>query len=174
MYFYLSIGTNIHPEASAVAIVRLLCQAFSSVGVFPFRYTEPEEVALEDTFLNALAVIYSRDDTSAVKAVLNEIEAEMGRDRSDPQRSVKNRTADLDILACSPVLDFSAFAAARESYIQACLKGLGPMPNLEPYGLASYQRAATINIDALTGQIIVVDDELDCFKHWVEATFKSE
>jgi len=174
MYYYLSIGTNIDPEKSSVRILEMLCEAFTTLALFPFRYTEPEGVELSDTFLNALVVVYSPEDWVRVKAILNEIEAKMGRDRSDPLRSIKNRAADLDILEASSKLDFEPYSSAKEAYIKACFELTGTQVNLLAYGLASHQGPATIYIDALTGNIVVVDDELDRFKHWVESSFERQ
>lgn len=175
MYFYLSIGTNIDPEANAAGIVKLLCKRFDQIALFPFVRTEPEDVALSDAFLNALAVVFAKESSEQVKAALNTIEAQMGRDRSDPLRSVKNRPADIDIITCSSELDFTPFASAPEGYIQLCFhQQRDAAVDLSAYGLASHKGPATVYIDTLTGEIVVVDDEFDRFKHRVEASLEGQ
>ena len=60
--------------------------------------TEPVGIVSDRKFLNMIAYLESDLDPTALKAFFNRIEAELGRDRSDPLRKVKDRTIDLDIL----------------------------------------------------------------------------
>jgi len=176
MYFYLSLGSNTRPEQSSVEIVRHLCTNFGVVGLFPFRYTTPVSIASasmsESMFINGLAVIFFDGDVRGLKEVLVSIETEMGRDRSDPQRSVKDRTADLDILSQSDEYEPSVFLRAEEPYVHQVFQLQGQVPELQELGLAPYQRPATVNLDALTGQIVVREDELQGFHNWAESTLK--
>ena len=49
-------------------------------------------------FLNALFIIQTSMSAEQLKQEFNRIEEALGRDRSDPQRSFKDRTIDIDIL----------------------------------------------------------------------------
>ncbi len=169
MYYYLSLGSNIDPEHSAVEMVRWLCRHFGSIGLYPFRYTQPEGIESDTAFVNTLAIVRSEAAPAQVKQWLNEIEAAMGRDRSDPLRSIKSRSADLDILGSTKALTLSFFAGAEEGYVQQCWRLQGRQPDLSAFGLASYERAATVDLDAGTGQIRVVEDECEGLKHGREA-----
>lgn len=175
MYFYLSLGSNISPEASAVRMVRALCLRFGKIGLFPFCYTPPEGINSDTLFLNGLAIIAASDAKLLVKDQLNAIETAMGRDRDDPERSYKDRTADIDILAQAEALDLRHFYAAPESYVQTCFHLRGTTrPDLRQWGLASYQRPSTVHVDTCTGKICVIEDELEGLKHWVETSFTGE
>ena len=172
MYFYLSLGSNVDAEFSAVCMIRHLCERFGVIGAYPFQYTEPEGVKSDIPFLNALVILKSGMDASAIKEELNRIEEAMGRDRSDPLRSLKSRCADIDILAESEALDLMTFSRMREAYVNTCFKLQGVMPDLTRYGLASYQGTASIYLDTLTGDILVNEDKLQGLENGLEASFK--
>lgn len=181
MYYYLSLGSNIRAEESAVIMVQNLSRHFGTIGLFPFRYTLPEGVESKTRFVNTLVVIkvikggQSFERLSLqVKSILNSIEVSMGRNRNDPERSIKDRTADIDILGASEILEFGLFEQAREGYVRNCYFLQGEQPQLIKYGLAPHERAATVNFDAVTGQICILEDELHSFEHRFEATFLSE
>lgn len=172
MLFYLSLGSNIEPEKSSFEMLCRLCKTFGVLGVFPFRYTEPVSISTASRFVNGLVVLHYEAPAASLKAKLEGIEITMGRDRSDPQRSNKDRTADLDILASSEHLDLRCFSDAEESYVRAVFNLLGEAPDLTGFGLASYQRPASVHFDALAGEIVVIEDELQSFHDRVEATLK--
>jgi len=174
MYYFLSLGSNIDAEQSAVRMIHNLCLKFGCVGAYPFRYTKPEGIESEVMFLNTLVVLRSDRDSAGVKSELNHIEESMGRDRLDPMRSMKSRCADIDILGEAEQLDLSIFAKASEAYVAACLNLEGESPDLSQHGLAPYQGPASVYLDALTGDICVVEDEMYGLKYGLEATFKGE
>lgn len=174
MFFYLSLGSNVDAESSSVTMLRMLCEHFGHLAVFPFRYTEPEGIDSDRDFVNSLVILWCDQPKIRVKQTLNQIEVTMGRDRSDPLRSVKARCADIDILACSYEFDTRAFDSTNEPYVKACLDGEGTSADLSPWGLPSYQRTSTVHLDAVSGDIRVIEDECHGFKHWVETTFKGQ
>lgn len=168
MYYYLSLGTNIDVELSAVSMVRALITRFGSVGFYPFQKTLPEDIESEQFFLNSLAVLYSNTSASAIKAQLNEIETSMGRDRSDPQRSKKARTADLDIIASSQTFAPNIFKNMQEQYVQDCLAKMNEPLNLEPYGLPLFSGSVVLNTDKSKGKILVCSHPIDQLRVFVE------
>lgn len=171
MYFYLSLGSNIDAEKSAAEILRRLCLQFGSVAAYPFRYTKPEGVVSDELFLNAIAVVRTELNSGEVKARLNQIEEAMGRDRSDPQRSTKSRTADIDILASSASFNLEIFEQAKEAYVRTCYHLGGPGIR---HGLAAYKRPSTVHLDALTGNVVIVEDELQGFKNGLKAALEGQ
>ncbi len=171
MYFYLSLGSNIEPEKSAAEMLLKLCQRFEHLALVPFCYTKPEAIESEQDFANALVVICAQMSSAQVKAALVEIETQMGRDRAHPRRSFLSRSADIDILAESAQLDLNLFKQAEEIYVQSCLSLSGPFVDLSFYGLTPHQRAASVHLDAAAGQVVIVEDELQGFEDWAEATF---
>ena len=171
MFFFLSLGSNIDGELSAIRMLGQLVSRFRRVGAYPFFYTEPEDIVSDCAFVNGLVIIYAEGSEACVKNQLNDIEISMGRDRRDPKRSVRSRAADIDILGASAFFDLGVIARASEPYVQQCFNMAGARVPLEKYGLTAYQRASTIDFDAGSGQIRVVEDEFQGFINWVEATF---
>lgn len=98
-YRYLcSMGANIAPEKNFAlakeALTKLGRTYFSSA-----RYTKPVAIDTKHDFLNALLIVESELSAEQLKARFNEIEEALGRDRSDPMSSEKDRPMDIDILA---------------------------------------------------------------------------
>lgn len=137
MYYYLSIGTNINPEFNAAQIIHCLAREFSAIRYFPFVYTEPQGMQTELTFLNSAAIIESNLPPSEFKSRLNAIETELGRDRNDPLRSKKDRTADIDILGTEEDLDLLFFNQFKETYIRGVVapEAHSQFADLSRYGL---------------------------------------
>lgn len=174
MYFYLSLGSNIDAESSAVMMLRHLCERFGVIGAYPFRYTEPEGIESDIPFLNSLVVIRCEMSSSELKRILNAIEEDMGRDRNDPERSAKNRRADIDILGFNECLKLDVFKQAKESYVATCMRLDGNTSDLSNYGLPSYQRPATVYLDALTSNVVVIEDEFEGFEYGLKTTFEGQ
>lgn len=65
--------------------------------------TAPENLNSDNYFLNAAVRIESELNKAELKKWLVGIEEHLGRDRSDPDKKIKDRTADIDILFCLPV-----------------------------------------------------------------------
>lgn len=157
--YYLSIGTNIEPEKNAVNIVRELCKRFGTLFVYPFVYTKPEDMETDLPFLNSLAAFKSDEDNQQVKNTLNQIEISLGRDRADPLSSQKDRVADIDIITQSEVFDIDKFEVATERYVQSVLHPVHKPANAQ----LPFDRPSSVNLDGTTGDIIVVDNELNSF-----------
>lgn len=161
MFFYLSIGTNITPKKNAVKIIRAILDRFGDITLFPFVKTKPVGMKNASDFLNSLSIITTQLPPAEVKKCLNTIEINLGRDRSDPNRSKKDRVADIDILLYSNKHHLSLFNSFNDAYVQACLIGKHTPEDLSEFGLPSFQRASTIHIDNASGQILIVEDKQD-------------
>ncbi len=200
MYYYLSIGTNIEPEMNAVRISTALAHAFGQFALYPFIYTAPVNMQSKKVFLNSLAIIHSDLDAKAVKHELNIIEMQLGRDRQDPMRSEKDRTADIDILAAHPLYDESLFLEQDAPYIPLVLGNSdhhSPIhshktqhhqtpsveaishqrvcADLSPFGLplalTTPQRPTTIYFNARTGHVAVIDNSHRRLHNRLESSF---
>lgn len=122
-YYYISIGTNIVPEKNAILIIENLCKYFGEIYLYPFVYTKAINLDTSSNFLNSLAVLKSHLDINFVKLKLTEIEESLGRDKNDPMSSLKDRVADLDILAKSDNFDLRIITDTLEPYEVEVLKG---------------------------------------------------
>ncbi|MCK7458319.1 2-amino-4-hydroxy-6-hydroxymethyldihydropteridine diphosphokinase [Idiomarina aminovorans] len=93
-----SLGSNIEPQrnfSQAQAELKALSKTISFSRNIP---TSPVNMNTDRNFLNALFIIQTPMTTEKLKSEFNRIEEALGRDRSDPQRSFKDRTIDIDIL----------------------------------------------------------------------------
>jgi 2-amino-4-hydroxy-6-hydroxymethyldihydropteridine diphosphokinase len=97
--FILGIGTNVDPERNARYIVERLVDRFGRTLVSRFHDTEPVGMDSDRRFINYGAFIETRLDPVACKSACVAIEVELGRDRTDPLRKTRDRTADIDLLA---------------------------------------------------------------------------
>ncbi|ODS61958.1 MULTISPECIES: 2-amino-4-hydroxy-6-hydroxymethyldihydropteridine diphosphokinase [unclassified Arenimonas] len=92
---WLSLGSNLAPEANLLAAADALRARFGAV-VFSPVYRTPAVGFEGPDFLNAAAAIDSDLDPFELNAWLHALEDAMGRDRSGPRFS--SRTLDIDIV----------------------------------------------------------------------------
>jgi 2-amino-4-hydroxy-6-hydroxymethyldihydropteridine diphosphokinase len=94
---YLSLGSNIDPQANLIRAIRLLRQKVDVLAVSDAYRTPPEGFREQDDFLNAAVQIATDLSPITLKRdVLDWIEQELGRVR-DPLNKNAPRTIDLDI-----------------------------------------------------------------------------
>ncbi|MDN7127101.1 2-amino-4-hydroxy-6-hydroxymethyldihydropteridine diphosphokinase [Pseudidiomarina terrestris] len=92
-----SMGANIAPEenfSTAQSMIRCLGRTIFSDA----DYTRPVDINTQHDFLNALFIIETDLTAEQLKEQFNAIEERLGRDRSDPRSSEKDRPMDIDIL----------------------------------------------------------------------------
>lgn len=170
MYYYLSIGTNLNPYVNAVNMVKALSTSFGNTLVFPFIVTQPEGMDSNNEFVNSVLVVSSELDRVRFKEKTNEIEEMLGRDRSVSDRATLDRPADIDILCTSyAAITYDALLSGT-SYVDDVITAnkRNVYANLSAYGLPSIQGPTTVNFNRTAGNIVIVDNELDCFNHSVE------
>ena len=97
--YFVGIGSNISPHHNIPTAITSLLQLSRRIVISRVIQTIPVRM-LDDQhyFLNAVVMFKSTLDKQSLKNRLNEIESQLGRDRSDPAKKVKDRTLDLDIL----------------------------------------------------------------------------
>ncbi len=152
-------------------MVRELCKSFEEITLFSFIYSEPEGIDSIAIFVNGTAILSSDQSPLYVKNKLNIIEETLGRDRSDPRRSTKDRAADLDILCSSDNFDINHFFKEAKSYITDSVLGKGDTPNLQQFGLPPIKGPTTVNLDPSSGDIVIVNDSDNRFINWQKTTF---
>lgn len=96
--YLLGIGSNIQPELNVAEIIRLLLKPFSKLSLSRVLKIPPVGMNSHRDFYNLVVFIETTLSELELKAICNRIEINLGRDRSDPARKTKDRTADLDIL----------------------------------------------------------------------------
>ena len=158
--FLLGIGSNIDPEYHIVQIIECLLNEFSELHLSRVLSIPPVAMNTHNDFLNLVIFIETDLSEQQLKAICNRIELDLGRDRTDPDRKVKDRCADLDILAAlSLPVDAKKLASEiTDEYflyplIDELMGSLANKPNLPAQagiqlsvlGLAFGQTATTIN-----------------------------
>lgn len=162
MYYYLSIGTNINPRLNAIKITKELCHNFGSTVIYPFNETTPENIKSNNCFLNSIAIIQSDLKELQIKRLLNDIECRLGRDRSDPNSSKKDRPADIDIIFRSEKLTLSKLIHHVRSvtYMNDVLYEK-KFVDLSQEGLKISNGPSTIDIDSSTSEIFIINNKID-------------
>lgn len=98
MKYLCSLGSNIEPELHFSRAKHYLAQLSDNLEFSRDIATEPVGMNTNHPFLNALFVIQTSMTKSQLKQHFNDIEELLGRDRSDPDCSIKDRPIDIDIL----------------------------------------------------------------------------
>jgi len=96
--YLLGVGSNISPHENIAQIVALLLKSFSPLQLSRVLEIPPIGMNSQHDFLNVVIFIETTATEMELKSVCNAIEVQLGRDRSDPDRKTKDRSADLDIL----------------------------------------------------------------------------
>lgn len=96
--FLIGLGSNLNPRQNMTEIVSLLLQHFDHFELSRVLHIPPVGMNSHHDFLNAVAFIETDLEQAKLKALCNQIEVTLGRDRDDPLSKTKDRPADLDIL----------------------------------------------------------------------------
>jgi 2-amino-4-hydroxy-6-hydroxymethyldihydropteridine diphosphokinase len=171
MYYVVSLGSNIQPEHHVAAAISILCKTFGSLFVYQRVYTQAQLVESNHVFINSVLVLQTALSAAELKAELCRIEEQLGRDRSDPNRSVKDRSCDLDIICQQQFWSEGWKAQLTESYVQQVFD---PLSKAAPIQLGSQlfsERPAAIYFQAETGDKFIVDQKPDALINWLETSF---
>lgn len=99
MHRYLvCVGSNIDPRANVARLLQELLTLSDEINVSRVIKTEPVGFSSPHKFLNLSVCLRSDQDEGTLKETFNAIETKLGRDRSAPDKKLKDRVADLDIL----------------------------------------------------------------------------
>ncbi|MAK70782.1 MAG: 2-amino-4-hydroxy-6-hydroxymethyldihydropteridine diphosphokinase [Idiomarinaceae bacterium] len=98
MKYLCSLGSNIEPELHFSRAKHYLAKLADELEFSRDITTKPVGMKTNHPFLNALFILETALTPTALKAEFNQIEVLLGRDRSDPLCSVKDRPIDIDIL----------------------------------------------------------------------------
>jgi len=97
-YYFLSLGSNINPEENVWHMLDKLHDYFGSFDISKIEETSAIGFESESKFLNLCVRINTELDKEALKALLVQIEIDLGRDRENPESKTSDRPADIDIL----------------------------------------------------------------------------
>nr|WP_067286434.1 2-amino-4-hydroxy-6-hydroxymethyldihydropteridine diphosphokinase [Marinobacterium profundum] len=171
MYYYLSVGSNIDPEVNVAKCLEVLLEHFTTAFVYPCTYTKPECMVTDKVFINTLVVIQSDMAQDSLKAFFCSVEEMLGRDRSDCDRSIKDRTCDIDIILCSRKFSLNVFSGCRESYLQQVLSKSSNKARVALFGSYFSDRPASIYFNAAARNKLVIDYKSYALKNGFEPGF---
>jgi|AntRauTorckE6833_2_1112554.scaffolds.fasta_scaffold52738_2 2-amino-4-hydroxy-6-hydroxymethyldihydropteridine diphosphokinase len=173
MWYLCGLGSNIEPQKNLAETVVRLLHAHGSVWLSPVVHTQPKGIETERSFLNALVVVFSLLPPGQLKNEMNALEESLGRDRSDPMSSLKDRPIDIDILEYSATGMFTG-SAIEEPYYQELFSGVTENVSarvaIRVMGHALGKAPATIHRDLGTGDVVIVEEGQNLHHHAVKAT----
>lgn len=177
-YYYLALGSNLSPARNIARGLSLLQAQFNYLLVWPVVETPPTAMKSDKHFYNTLVIVRSALSPATLKAQCNQIETALGRDRSDPLSSQKDRPLDIDVLAQQARLEPTITNEFDEPYVRQVLHA-GQQPNGEcrRVALAAQhlgETASTIYTDHTTGHIMVIEDGINRLLKRFETTFHCE
>lgn len=171
MYYVISIGSNIQPEQHVAAAVSSLAKRFGSLYLYQRVYTQAQLVESNHVFINSVLVLNSTLTETELKAELCRIEELLGRDRSDPQRSVKDRSCDLDIISHQQSWSEAWKTELTESYVQQVFNPASKQAPIQLGCQLFSERPAAIYFQAQAGDKFIVDQKPDALINWLETSF---
>ncbi|WP_233081415.1 2-amino-4-hydroxy-6-hydroxymethyldihydropteridine diphosphokinase [Rheinheimera soli] len=173
MYYVISIGSNIQPEHHVAAAVSTLAKRFGSLYLYRRVYTQAELVESNHVFINSVLLLSSDLSATQLKTELCRIEELLGRDRSDPLRSVKDRSCDLDIIWYQQAWSEVWQAELTESYIQQVFDPASKQAPIQLGCQLFSERPAAIYFQAEASDKFIIDQKPDALKNWLKAGFFS-
>ncbi|RWU11604.1 2-amino-4-hydroxy-6-hydroxymethyldihydropteridine diphosphokinase [Pseudidiomarina gelatinasegens] len=120
-----TMGANLAPETN-FAKAREQIARYGRAHYSRAIYTRPVAMESDLDFLNALFLLETDLDSDALKLHFNAIEIDLGRDRTDPLSSQKDRPMDIDILGNLMHKDIWQLVP---SYLKPVISTLKPMAN---------------------------------------------
>ncbi|MFC4655778.1 MULTISPECIES: 2-amino-4-hydroxy-6-hydroxymethyldihydropteridine diphosphokinase [Rheinheimera] len=169
MLYLLSLGSNIAPEQHTPLAVAQLLQRYHSLFWYPGVYTEACLVESDRRFINALCWLCADESPEHLKQQLCLIESQLGRDRTDPYRSIKDRSCDIDILWSGTELQPDWAELLTEPYLVQVLTPDSVKAQLWYGAELLPQSPAAIYFQAETGDKWVIDQKTDAFENWLKA-----
>lgn len=149
--YLLGIGSNIEPQTNIAKIIQLLLRHFPRLSLSRVLKIPPIGMNSRRDFLNVVVFIETEMVETELKTICNDIEITLGRDRRDPARKTKDRTADLDILTKAIFPDDGnrmVSSITDEYFLYPLLEEINAY--LSHHDYSSQQAGETITVDDLT------------------------
>ena len=124
-HYLVGLGSNIDPFANIGRMVRALMVVGDRVVLSRIVMTEPVGMASGNRFLNGVALVGTQLTAERLKQYFNQVEIDLGRDRTDPNKKTADRPADFDILGAVDLRAvYTAETIPHEPYCQPVLEEL--------------------------------------------------
>ncbi len=96
--YLVGVGSNVEPQANVVLAIKKVLPLSKVCIISRIIQTEPIDMLSDHKFLNLVMYLETEYTPQALQQAFNTLETDLGRDRSDPLRKVKDRPIDLDIM----------------------------------------------------------------------------
>ncbi len=123
--FFIVLGSNLQPQVHFPRMVAALAARFGTIWLSRVLHTAPRGMATANFFLNGIAYLETDLNAAQVKQICNQLEESLGRDRTDPDKKNKDRTADFDIVyVLEPGEKLPSCQLPDDPYLTPCLAEL--------------------------------------------------
>jgi len=149
--YLLGIGSNIEPYQNIAQIIQILIKEFPTLTLSRVLEIPPIGMNSQRDFLNIVVFLETDMSKDSLKTICNSIEIQLGRDRTDPHRGTKDRSADLDILTAIHYPNDAnrpAHSITDEYFLYPLLDEISAYLMQLPFELQ--QQGVEINIDHLS------------------------
>ncbi len=176
MWTLCSLGSNVDPETNVPKALERLARWFGVVHVSPMIRTAPVGVIGRGDFLNGLIRFETILSDADLKARLNALEVDLGRDRGHPDSKRLPRPLDVDIQD-RQLRQASLKPSEASPYMAkmwAADQGQPDQTQLWPIDLDGQslgQEPAAVYFDHRTGQVSVVAQQINRLQDRLQSPF---
>lgn len=125
-YYLVGLGSNLEPELNITKANQAIALQVSILDHSPVLINPPCGTSFQFTFHNQILLIQSEHTAAHLKALFEHIEISMGREPKSPERRLKDRPIDIDILIAANSAEEVLSTSFSESYNQAIMRDWQP------------------------------------------------
>jgi 2-amino-4-hydroxy-6-hydroxymethyldihydropteridine diphosphokinase len=125
-YYLVGLGSNLEPELNITKAYQEIALQVSILDHSPVLINPPCGTSFQFTFHNQILLIQSEHSSAHLKALFEHIEISMGREPKSPERRLRDRPIDIDILAQSTSAESILSTPFIETYNQAIMHSWHP------------------------------------------------
>jgi 2-amino-4-hydroxy-6-hydroxymethyldihydropteridine diphosphokinase len=121
-YYLIGLGSNIQPERNISSACKEITSYLDILNQSAVLINPPCGNTLNFTFHNQILLIHSLKTAAELKSLFETIEIKLGREPKCPERKLKDRTIDIDILAQAETADDALATHLKETYNQQIMR----------------------------------------------------
>ena len=125
-YYLVGLGSNLEPEFNITKAHQEIALQVSILDHSPILINPPCGTSFQFTFHNQILLIQSEHSSAHLKALFERIEISMGREPKSPERRLRDRPIDIDILAQSDSMEEILSISFTETYNQTIMHSWHP------------------------------------------------
>lgn len=125
-YYLVGLGSNLEPEFNITKAYQEMTLQVNILDHSPVLINPPCGTSFQFTFHNQILLIQSEHSSAHLKALFERIEISMGREPKSPERRLRDRPIDIDILAQSDSVEEILSISFTETYNQAIMHSWHP------------------------------------------------